>query len=283
MVMANDKIRFVIQFGGKDLPGLLRTFTEPIKDQNYNIFDISLATGEERHTTFLACEPFEESPKNRWKALTELKKMLDDRVKKKYEDHYKNENMVAPVETDWNVEITLVDKPQSPSFSMYLSVLAQHKPNAIYTIAGLLQEAFNIKKSSDSPQLPRDGEDWNPDMLSYRVIWLTLEERVSKETDDLSNANPITLQASKLKKALKPNQESIAIERSEELIKEIAEELIKEIAGSIKNECGKNWNAKLWSAHVVAHEGCEKDGTVLTSRFPPKLKKKKKKKLKRLN
>lgn len=184
--MLSNQFKFVIQFKGTDLPGLLYTFTDPMKE-HYNISDISLATGGTKHTTFLTCTMTDRiNENNRWRARNDLEKALKEIVKRKYSDWHKANNEIGP--DDFDVVVTIADEPQSaPPFLVHLSVVVLHEPGAINRIAGLFQESFTIRDTSDSPYFPEDTSDakWDDWIAGLRLLWFTLEAKpVESELKD---------------------------------------------------------------------------------------------------
>lgn len=151
---------FVIQFSGIDMPGLLRAFTSPLKEKGYNVSNISLASGHQRHNTFITCNLHQSSMNkaehgvNRWKDRWELWKALSDEVGKCQKDHFAKEKIEPTL--DPVIEITARDRSNRTnvedwSFNLHVIFKVQSTPGHLGKISESLSESYSVTQTFDWP------------------------------------------------------------------------------------------------------------------------------------
>jgi predicted amino acid-binding ACT domain protein len=212
--MTGKPFRFVIQFAGEDIPGLLHAWTKSLATLNYNISDINLATGGPVHTTFLTCQveekQVEESKnnlnRNPWRDRLEIETTLQEAVRKRYSEFNKDHNLSDPKPEDEQRVVVTLDEPEHrvPSFHVYLKIKFKDRPGALANLTDMLKSAFTINNAFSHPVLDEVGKQAAPPEERMRFLYTRLECFIRKEDEKELKSQREEKQGKKNGKALSP-------------------------------------------------------------------------------
>ncbi|NOY42352.1 MAG: hypothetical protein GXP26_11015 [Planctomycetes bacterium] len=145
-----ESYEFVIQFSGEDLPGLLQTFTKPLSDKNYDITNISLASGGGLQTTFITCRqcnPTNGQGFNRWEDQVALEETLDQTVEEWQKNYFENKDEVPPEKPKITVRSQYVLNDHNTTFLVYLKFESKNGPGQLQEIANKLKDNFTVSQT----------------------------------------------------------------------------------------------------------------------------------------
>lgn len=189
----SEKGTFVIQFSGKDIPGLLYTWSKALCDLDYNITDISLATGASKHTTFLRCQIEKKGDRqneakaegadagqsdNPHRERLKIQKRLEQTVRERYKEHNRQLELAVP-EDEPTIEVGF-DQPEDreQSFQVYLAVVFEDRKGAVSNLTDMLRGAYTINSAFSRSMFDNKIKD-------KRILYTEIEKFIAKRGKNL--------------------------------------------------------------------------------------------------
>ncbi len=176
----SESAQYIIHYSGRDIPGLLYASTQFLYTRHLNIIDISMATGGDRHTTFLTCErrtpvgtePIAESPRvgassegdpalgaapNSFRERQEIKVGLEETLSELYKDYCEKHDEVEDKSPCVDVFLIRSTRAKKPPFVLYLELENDNKEGFNANLSAMLRNVFTLDDAFVRPAVRSAG------------------------------------------------------------------------------------------------------------------------------
>jgi hypothetical protein len=146
--------RYIIQYSGTDIPGLLHATSKCLKKCRFNIEDVSMASGSGLHSTFLTCQRDESDDQsgdpytNTRRDEVYLREAIECALKCRYTTYYKERNEINKEEL--NVVVRLVSD-ESWRLQFCLDLEFEDRMGFLSEVTFRLQPCFTLDDASVRP------------------------------------------------------------------------------------------------------------------------------------